>query len=492
LKINNIFPVPIYFTRKKENTIVQIHRILMCLSKNKKMKAFIKLVVGTMTPLICTIVILLFVHNIFAQERPYRHFATQKVHQRLLEENPKLSGDLLKIERQISKNKKFEKRHEDVYIPLYFHILYNKQEERVGYEQIISQIEALNEDFAFDLQPNSTDIQSPFGYKNNGKTKKYEIKISNELKPLLNIKFCLPKTGENPLAQEGINYVSTQIKEWDTDDAIKFAKSKGADAEKPNKYINVWVAPLKDGLSGYAQMPGCPSKTDGIVIDYRFFGLNGTAQEPYNLGRTLTHLVGNYLGLYDLWNETNPCGDDFVEDTPVHNAPNYGCPQYLHISTCLNLEPEMTMNFMDNTDDACMSLFTVGQMKRMHQMLSPNGPRHGILSKETLCNDLPTDDLVNSPMELKLQNHPSTPSVQLSPNPAFKTVNVEIIDAEPGKAKIYVYGIIGNLVYSKSLALTGENFSLPISTEQWQSGIYTLHIQINEFRVAKQLSVITH
>jgi hypothetical protein len=60
------------------------------------------------------------------------------------------------------------------------------------------------------------------------------------------------------------------------------------------------------------------------------------------LCRTLTHLMGNYLNLYDLWNESQPCADDYVDDTPIHNAPNGRFWQYRHVSTCDGSPVEMT------------------------------------------------------------------------------------------------------------------------------------------------------
>ena len=51
------------------------------------------------------------------------------------------------------------------------------------------------------------------------------------------------------------------------------------------------------GPSGYAQFPGGPSATDGVVINFQAFGTKGTAKSPFNLGRTATHEVGHYLNL---------------------------------------------------------------------------------------------------------------------------------------------------------------------------------------------------
>lgn len=66
-------------------------------------------------------------------------------------------------------------------------------------------------------------------------------------------------------------------------------------------YLNLWVCKLGNSLLGYAQFPGGPAATDGVVITYTGFGTNGPAASPYNLGRTATHEVGHGLNLYHIW-----------------------------------------------------------------------------------------------------------------------------------------------------------------------------------------------
>ena len=440
--------------------------------------------------LLLIITIILTLSNLKGQEeiRPYRQFATQKVHQRLLKENPNLSREFLKMERRVSKNNTIENHLNAAPIPLFFHVIYREEEQRISYEQIISQIQVLNEDFAFSLQPDVVDIQSPYDYRNDGETKQYQINLSKDLRPLLDIKFCL--AGDKSINQQGINYIPTTVKEWDIDDAIKDTQKGGANAVHPNKYINVWIGRLGNNISGYAQMPGGPTQTDGIVIDYRFFGRIGTAKEPFDLGKTGTHLMGNFLGLMDLWNETNPCADDYVTDTPIHNAPNSACPQYMHISTCPNEEIEMVMNNMDNTFDICMRMFTVGQMKRIYKMLAPGGPRHSILNSETNCDNLFLDNIEPSLSKLKAKEDTYLPIVQISPNPAYHKVNIEITNAQAGSGKIYVYSTLGNLVHVQEINLKGKSLKISIPTQKWQSGIYVFHIALAKFKIAKQVSVL--
>ena len=151
---------------------------------------------------------------------------------------------------------------------------------------------------------------------------------------------------------------------------VKFAASGGAEAWPADRYLNIWVCHLND-LLGYAQFPGGPPQTDGVVIDYRAFGTVGTATAPFNLGRTATHEVGHWLNLFHIWGDDGGgCGGtDQVDDTPNQGGPNTGSPSFPHI-TCGNApNGDMFINFMDYVDDRTMVMFTIGQVERMHAAL---------------------------------------------------------------------------------------------------------------------------
>src|SRR5690606_1243962 len=93
-------------------------------------------------------------------------------------------------------------------------------------------------------------------------------------------------------------------------------------------YLNIWVCTLTADYLGYAQFPsvaGIPglnesqaeaAATDGVIIDYRYFGDTGAVEgNLYNRGRTTTHEVGHWLGLLHIWGDAR-CGDDYCDDTP--------------------------------------------------------------------------------------------------------------------------------------------------------------------------------
>ena len=80
------------------------------------------------------------------------------------------------------------------------------------------------------------------------------------------------------------------------------------------------------------------------------------------------------MNLRHIWGDAT-CGSDLVSDTPSHNTANYGCPTFPHYSTCSGSPVEMTMNYMDYSNDACMYMFTIGQKNRMRAIFNSGGPR---------------------------------------------------------------------------------------------------------------------
>ena len=155
---------------------------------------------------------------------------------------------------------------------------------------------------------------------------------------------------------------------------MKSTKRGGLDPTDPTTKLNIWCCNLSGGILGYAQFPGGRAATDGVVIDDNAFGNTGTAEAPYDLGRTATHEIGHWVNLHHIWGDAS-CGDDLVDDTPPALTANFGCPVYPHTTSC-NKTAEMTMNYMDYTDDPCMYMFTVLQKARMVATFSQGGGRN--------------------------------------------------------------------------------------------------------------------
>ena len=159
----------------------------------------------------------------------------------------------------------------------------------------------------------------------------------------------------------------------------------------PDQYLNLWVIDLAGDLLGFAQSPDAstlpdlnpangPAQTDGVVVSSRAFGRGGSAQAPFDQGRTTTHEVGHWLGLWHIWGDGDCSQDDYCSDTPTADAPTYHCPP---AGTACG-GTTMVDNYMDYTDDACMRLFTQCQKERMRTVLT-HAARRASLAHSTAC-----------------------------------------------------------------------------------------------------------
>jgi len=96
--------------------------------------------------------------------------------------------------------------------------------------------------------------------------------------------------------------------------------------------LNVFTVSLdnleEEGLLGYATFPAQyyeDPKKDGIVL--RYSTLPGGTSAPANLGRTLTHEVGHWVGLYHTFENGCDGVGDYVFDTPAEAEAAQGCPE---------------------------------------------------------------------------------------------------------------------------------------------------------------------
>ena len=242
-----------------------------------------------------------------------------------------------------------------VTIPVVFHIVHKTSAQNISDAQIQSQLDVLNDDF----RRMNADADGTWSQATDTE-----------------IEFCLATVDPNGDPTDGIQRRKTNKPSFSSNDNVKFNNKGGLDAWPADDYLNFWVCNLGSGLLGYAQFPGGPDNTDGVVCDYQYVGTIGTATSPYDLGRTATHEVGHWLNLRHIWGDGGCSVDDFVSDTPLSDASNGGCAVG-HVS-CGSVD--MVQNYMDYSYDACMNLFTVGQSNRMDALFAPGGARASLLS----------------------------------------------------------------------------------------------------------------
>ncbi len=281
-------------------------------------------------------------------------------------------------------------------IPIVFHVVLSNQS-LVPDAMILAQLNRINQDYS-GLNPDSAN-GSPF----------FSVRGHSP------IQFCLAQRTPANLPTNGIDrVVSSTTSTVSSNDPIKSTAAGGADAWDPTKYVNIWVSNFSDpGLLGYGtfptgspQNPGGASSQQGVVIEKGT--LPGGAFAPYNAGRTLTHELGHFLWLIHIWGDdvadpftcsgSGGCtGSDFpgtpaLDDTPNQCSGTGGCPSGSRFDVCTpGGAGYMYQNYMDYTNDACMTMLTIGQDLRAQTALSTYRPglltSNGCVPPTLLLND---------------------------------------------------------------------------------------------------------
>ena len=337
-------------------------------------------------------------------------------------------------------------------IPVVVHVVYHTPAQNISDEQIKSQIDVINEDFN---RQNADTVNTPEPFK--------------PVAGSLSVQFCLAAYDPNGDSTSGITRTYTNVTAFSTGDSLHFTSLGGEDAWPTDEYLNMWVANLDGNILGWGTLPGmADSQTDGVVVLYKAFGREGNAQYPYDLGRTCTHEVGHWLGMYHVWgDDQGACtGTDYMDDTPNQADWTFGNPSFPVTDICSpNYPGIMFMNYMDYTDDRAMNIFTQDQVAKMNAVLNDPSQRRSIQFSPAGCqgvhftNDAATIKILVPADTLDAESF--QPQIQIanrgSNNLTSLTVYYQADGQEPG-----VYQFTGNLSTNQSaiiiapLYFTGE------------------------------------
>lgn len=382
----------------------------------------------------------------------------------------------------LQKHQKFanERQASVVYnIPVIFHIIHSGQAVGTLYNiseaQIVSQITSLNEDYRkLNTDFNTWVTQSSFS------------NVSADCE----INFCLAKVSPTGavLAEPGIERIQASSKGWTNPpyvDTYIESTIKPNSYWDPSKYLNIWVVFMNDNTLGYAQFPTIPNSsnptigdlngaggdanTDGVVLEYRAVGNTGAAEAPFNKGRTATHEIGHWLGLYHINGDSN-CGNDYCSDTPTQKDLSSGCPATVGstsasgCSASPNPPGKMYQNYMDYSDDKCMVMFTSAQKTRMQTVMS-TCVRRSSLNSSTVCT-VPT----------AVAEYQSVVSFELFPNPTYGELSVEVALVNTQDYTISVLNALGQTIKQiQQVYTSGEKISIDLS--EFNPGIYFVSLQ---------------
>lgn len=369
-------------------------------------------------------------------------------------------------------------------IPVVVHIIHNGEPagegSNISDEQIHSQIRVLNEDFrravgtrGFNEHPDGGDAK---------------------------IEFILAKSDPDGQATTGITRIDRNTMESPGFGGSMIALGAFYNVWDPSSYLNIWAFPgFQDTGLGEARFPisdlpghetgneftipgidmlhGIPvEEIDGIAINTVHFG-ETSINSVYNLGRTGTHEVGHFLGLFHIWGDEGFEGscdiDDYCEDTPLVAQRTSGCP--LHKQAC-DGSKAMIENYMDYTNDACMNIFTNDQIHRMRTVLQNSPRRKSLLTSKGLL----------SPDEIVDTENPFESEINIYPNPFSRDINIDGLPTG-GAAEIVISisTIHGQVIKQEVMSTSGSRIELNLSSGKRQ--VLLIEIRSGDFRVVRRV-----
>ena len=334
-------------------------------------------------------------------------------------------------------------------IPVVIHIIHNGEALGEGFnystERIESQIRTLNEDFrrkegtpGFNSHPDGEDSKVEFVL----------AQVDPEGNPTDGIVRVDRNLAHPPSGISDFITLCSEYSYWD-----------------PEQYLNIWCMDI--GLHGVytgkssfpiSDLDGLPTGhedtlADGIFINAINFGQGENTVPNLDMGRTLTHEMGHFLGLLHTFGPTGNCDySDYCDDTPPISSATYGCP--LEKPVACNGRPAMIENYMDYSSDKCMNIFTKDQVARMHIILENSPRRKSLITSPVI--DRPDEGVTGIPDNIT--------AIKIYPNPATDKLYISVDEKFRGSdISITAHTLLGEIVFEKTFRLTAGGLEIPVS-----------------------------
>jgi hypothetical protein len=336
-------------------------------------------------------------------------------------------------------------------IPVVVHILHTGEPIGEGYnfsaERIVSQVRVLNEDFrrkegtpGFNSHPDGADTR---------------------------IEFVLAQIDPDGRTTDGIVRVDRNKMQAPpgTSDLLAFAAAYSY--WDPERYVNIWCFDIGlhglyagkshfpvsdlDGLAGQVD----DGNADGIFINAVNFGTgDSNTLENFDMGRTLTHEMGHYFGLFHTFGPPGNCDySDYCDDTPAISAASSGCPATPPVSC--DGRAAMIENYMDYSYDRCMSVFTKDQGLRMRYVLENSARRKSLVTSPVI--DRSSEVITGIPDD-------GADRISIFPNPVSDNIiHVNIGDGLRGQEfTLTGLTVSGKIVFKESFTASVQRIEVPI------------------------------
>jgi hypothetical protein len=203
------------------------------------------------------------------------------------------------------------------------------------------------------------------------------------------LELCIASVGPNGGAISGIIYhnLLTEFPGYDFSNNAQdyYSYVSGQTIIEPNEYLNIYVDNWSSGPLGFATLP------TGNTCWVRTNQFN----EPES--KTLIHEIGHWCGLYHTFAQGfNPGGyDDCEAAANESNCELQGdkvcdTPPTTQTFSCTPACPgDVIESYMSYAPDGCQTLFTPGQVDRMHAQLETLRP--GVINNNIACGNADVD-----------------------------------------------------------------------------------------------------
>ncbi len=245
--------------------------------------------------------------------------------------------------------------------------------------------------------------------------------------------------------------------------------------------LNIYSCRPGQSLLGWATFPSSYPEGDkrhGVVIHYG--SVPGGYLAPYNLGGTLAHEVGHYLGLYHTFQGGCVSPGDQIDDTPYEASPASGCP--VGRNTCAQAGNDPIENYMDYSDDVCYTTFTANQITRMQAQTGQYRPNL-LNAAVAQAGKAPASDEISVNGGVMLRN--------AFPNPFKGSTNLRLSVGRSGPVSVKVYNVAGQLVETlwDGEMQAGER-QLTFTARRLPAGTYFVQAAMNGSKSARTVVLI--